>query len=237
MTEFERLLTEGAASFSLRLTERQVKRFSIYCDTLLEWNQKMNLTAIKEPNEVAVRHFVDSLTLLSVCEIKEGARLIDVGTGAGFPGVPLKIVREDIALCLLDSLNKRLVFLKALLESLEMYAALIHSRAEEGGRQKELRECFDVATSRAVASLNLLSEYCLPFVKVGGLFASMKGPACEEEIESAKPAIKALGGEIEEIKRFKLPKGGGRTVVLIRKIVDTPEEYPRHGSKIAKKPL
>ncbi|MCI8497433.1 MAG: 16S rRNA (guanine(527)-N(7))-methyltransferase RsmG [Clostridiales bacterium] len=225
-----------AESLGISLTGHQLHQFEQYCSLLLDWNQRMNLTAIKEPDAVAVRHFADSLTLLSCCEIGTGASLIDVGTGAGFPGVAVAIARPDLQLTLLDSLNKRLVFLSELTDQLHVQAETVHSRAEEAGRGK-LREQFDVATARAVAPLNLLCEYCLPFVKVGGTFAAMKGPDIEEELEGARGAIELLGGKVEKICPFTLSDGSGRTVVLIKKKSQTPPKYPRHGAKITKSPL
>lgn len=231
------IVAEGAKSYGIDLGEEALGRFQAYCDQLLEWNEKMNLTAIKEPQEVAVKHFVDSLSLLAHCPLEQGAKVIDIGTGAGFPGLPLKIARPDFRLTLLDSLNKRLTFLQGLLDQLGLSAELIHARAEEGGKKPELREQFDLGTSRAVASLRLLAEYCLPYVKVGGVFAAMKGPDVAEELAEAKEAIRLLGGEVESVEEFLLPDGSGRSIVKIRKQRKTPPAYPRHGSKIAKKPL
>lgn len=231
------LVAQGAKGFGIATDDRALSRFEDYSECLLEWNQKMNLTAITQPEEVAVKHFVDSLALLSFVTLKKGAKVIDVGTGAGFPGVPLKIARPDVRLTLLDSLNKRLVFLENLLRRLELEAELIHSRAEEGGRQSQLREGYDLATSRAVANLRVLTEYCLPYVRVGGIFAAMKGPEVEIELEDARKAIETLGGRVAEVKTFTLPEESGRSVVLIQKIKPTPAAYPRHGSKIAKLPL
>ena len=235
--EMKEIVAQGASAFGVTLEEGALSQFQVYCDLLLEWNEKMNLTAIRKPEEVAVKHFVDSLSLLSVCIIPQKANVIDIGTGAGFPGMPLKIARDDLSLTLLDRLNKRLVFLRGLAGRLGLKAELHHLRAEEGGRQPALRERFDVAVSRAVASLNLLAEYCLPYVKVGGVFASMKGPDVQEELEQAKQAVSLLGGKIREVKTFALPDGSGRSVILIDKVAPTPGKYPRHGSKIAKRPL
>ena len=235
--DIKQIVAQGAKALGLTVEPEALERFQNYCDILLDWNEKVNLTAIRKPEEVAVKHFVDSVALLSVCGIPKEGKLIDIGTGAGFPGVPVKIVRPDIQLTLLDSLNKRLLFLEELKKALHLDAQLLHLRAEEGGRQEALREQFHVATSRAVASLNLLAEYCLPYVKVGGVFASMKGPEVEEELAQAKQAISLLGGKIREVKTFTLADGSGRSVVLIEKVAPTPEKYPRHGSKIAKKPL
>ena len=229
-------LKADAAAIGVTLTEEMLSRFEQYCCMLLDWNQRMNLTAIKEPEAVAVRHFADSLTLLACCEVSPGASVIDVGTGAGFPGVALAIARPDLRLTLLDSLNKRLLFLKELTGKIGVQAQLIHSRAEEAGRGKQ-REQYDLATARAVAPLNLLCEYCLPFVRVGGIFAAMKGPDVQEELDGAQRAIALLGGKVEKICPFTLSDGSGRTIVLIKKKSQTPAKYPRHGAKIIKAPL
>lgn len=229
-------LRSDADALGVSLTGPMLSRFEQYCDLLLDWNQRMNLTAIKEPDAVAVRHFADSLTLLSCCPVKENASVIDVGTGAGFPGAALAIARPDLKLTLLDSLNKRLIFLNELTARLDIRAETVHARAEEAGRGP-LREQFDLATARAVAPLNLLSEYCLPFVKVGGSFAAMKGPDVEEELDGAAKALELLGGKVEKICPFTLSDGSGRTIVLIKKISHTPAKYPRHGAKITKSPL
>jgi 16S rRNA (guanine527-N7)-methyltransferase len=237
MELIEPILTQYADEMNLAFTEEQITQFQTYMELLVEWNKKINLTAITEPKEIAVKHFLDSLTVLGVADIKQGASLIDVGTGAGFPGIPLKIMRCDLKVTLLDSLNKRLNFLQEVCDTLKFEIPLIHARAEEGGRQKQLREKFDIATARAVAPLNLLCEYCLPFLKVGGIFIAMKGPNCTEEVESAMKAISLLGCELEEHKDFVLPDGSARTLVMIKKCKVTPDIYPRHGSKISKNPL
>lgn len=213
------------------------EKFESYYSLLTHWNRKINLTAITEPNHVAVKHFADSLSILKYVDIPKGAKIIDIGTGAGFPGVPLKIAREDTNLTLLDSLNKRLVFLQNVCDELNITAQLVHSRAEEASKKREFREAYDFAFSRAVAGLNVLCELCLPFVKKGGRFIAMKGPEAEEEIKAAKNAINILGGKIKEVKKFSLSDGSGRTLVIIEKIKNTPEKYPRHGSKIKTKPL
>lgn len=237
MDNIESILTEHADALNLTFTPEQTGNFQTYMELLVEWNEKINLTAITEPKEVAVKHFLDSLTVLSAVDIKPGTKVIDVGTGAGFPGIPLKIMCPDMKLTLLDSLNKRLIFLKEVCTALKIEASLVHARAEEGGRQKQLRENFDFATARAVAPLNLLCEYCLPFLKVGGTFVAMKGPNCTDEVKSAKKAISLLGCELIEQKELVLPDNSGRTLILIKKCKTTPDIYPRHGSKISKNPL
>ena len=218
-------------------TDSQIGQFETYAKTLVEWNEKMNLTAITDPTGIAQKHFLDSALLLQKISVKTGALLIDVGTGAGFPSVPCTILRPDIRLTLLDSLNKRITFLTELSKELGIASKCIHVRAEEGGRQPELREKFDVATARAVAHMRELSEYCLPFVKVGGIFAALKGPDLEQELNEAKNAIKQLGGKIERVEEYTLPDGDRRTLVVIKKFSQTPTKYPRPSAKIKKQPL
>lgn len=221
----------------LPLDSKAKERLSAYGNLLLEWNEKMNLTAITDPEEVLYKHFYDCLLFFKHIEVKEGASVIDVGTGAGFPGMVLLIARPDIKLTLLDSLNKRLIFLNAVLEETGLSAEVIHARAEEGARKAELREQFDIACARAVAALPTLSEYCLPYVKKGGLFVSMKGPAADEEVIAAKRALELLGGGNAEIIKEALPDGSERRFVKIKKISQTPTKYPRAGGKITKQPL
>ena len=206
-----------------------------YASLLQQWNEKMNLTAITDDEGIAVKHFIDSISLLKYYDVK--GRVIDIGTGAGFPGVPLKIMRPDIELTLLDSLNKRLVFLDEVCRQIGISAELVHSRAEEGSRKPEYREKFDLAVSRAVANLPALCEYCLPYVKGGGAFISLKGPDAENEIEAAEKAFNILGGKVENSERFLLPDGSSRTLIYISKIRPTPEKYPRRGQKINKNPI
>lgn len=237
MEKIEARLQELAQAVGISLSGPQLGKFQRYLELLLVWNEKVNLTAITEPQEVVIKHFLDSLLLLNTVSLKQGAKVIDVGTGAGFPGIPLKIARPDLDLTLLDSLNKRLVFLQELLKELELSTETVHCRAEEGGRKKELRGKFDFVTARAVAPLNLLCEYCLPFLKVGGIFAAMKGPNCSEEIEAAKKAIGILGAEIKEKKELNLPDGSGRTIIVLKKCKETSDRYPRISAKIAKNPL
>lgn len=220
---------------NLPLSEAQYKKFDTYAEMLIDWNTRMNLTAITDANGIAIKHFLDSALLLKYYKIPENARVIDVGTGAGFPGIPLKILREDISLTLLDSLNKRINFLTAVNETLEFSTECIHSRAEDGAKKPELREKFDVATARAVAAMPVLCEYCLPYVKVGGIFAALKGPA--EDIDAAKPAIRLLGGEISGTERYLLPNGDERMLIFVKKISHTPTKYPRNSGQIAKKSL
>lgn len=231
--EFEQILKKS----NLEISDQLVEMFEKYADLLIEWNKKMNLTAITEPREIAVKHFLDSLLTLDVFEIPHGAAVIDVGTGAGFPGVPIKIVRPDVDLTLLDSLNKRIKFLEELKNYLKVDVKLIHSRAEEAAQKENLRECFDVAVSRAVAPLNVLLEYCMPFVKVGGVFVALKGKNARYEIDLAKKAIKVLNAEIFTQKSFNLVTENDRNIIVFKKIAKNLEIYPRNSAKIKKKPL
>ncbi len=230
------LLKKECDELGVNLNDEQCAQFIRYYELLIEWNKKINLTRITEPEEVVIKHFVDSLTLLKYCDIPKGAKIIDVGTGAGFPGVPLKIARPDIELTLLDSLNKRLNFLKEVCGDIGIQAQLVHLRAEEGSRKPEFRDSFDVAVSRAVARLDVLSEFCLPYVKTGGKFIAMKGPDLSQELKEAQNAVKILGGKVENVEEFQL-NGSGRTIVTIIKEKRTPKAYPRHSSKIKSKPL
>ena len=221
----------------IEYTEKQLDQFEAYAKTLVEWTEKMNLTAITDSVGIAQKHFLDSALLLKKVGVKESAKMIDVGTSAGFPSVPCNILRSDIKLTLLDSLNKRITFLTELCGILGIGAKAIHARAEEGGRQAELREKYDVATARAVAHMRELSEYCLPFVKVGGIFAALKGPDLDQELDEAKSAIKQLGGKIERVEEYALPDGDKRTLIVIKKISQTPTKFPRPSAKIKKQPL
>lgn len=234
MSELKRYLTESTEKLEIKLDGESIERFEAYYNLLAEWNNKINLTAITDPMGVAVKHFADSLSVLKYADITDGAKVIDVGTGAGFPGIPLLIFNNKIKLTLLDSLNKRLVFLQCVLDELGLSAEVIHSRAEDGARKPELRESYDFAVSRAVAGLDILSEYCLPYVKRNGVFVAMKGFDCDEELENAKPMIKALGGKISSVDKFYLPDGSGRAVIQIKKVNFTPKQYPRPSAKIAK---
>lgn len=211
-------------------------RLEKYAEMLIEKNKVMNLTAITQPEEVALKHFYDSLIPLKQIDIPKGAKVIDVGTGAGFPGMVLKIARPDIELTLLDSLNKRLVFLQEVLDELGLSANIIHTRAEEAARG-ELRESFDFAFARAVAQLNTLCEYCLPYVKVGGCFVAMKGKKAAEELIEAEKAIQVLGAKKEAFIEDTLPNGDERGTVILRKISQLSPKYPRAGGKIAKSPI
>ncbi|MGN1051243.1 MAG: 16S rRNA (guanine(527)-N(7))-methyltransferase RsmG [Acutalibacteraceae bacterium] len=231
------ILPEILERHKIFLTDEMYEQFETYYQMLTEWNEKINLTAITEKREVAIKHFADSLLIAKYADIKEGALVIDIGTGAGFPGIPLKIYRPDIELTLLDSLNKRLVFLEELCKSLKIKANIVHMRAEEGAKDKNMRENFDFVTSRAVANMNVLSEYCLPYVKVGGVFAPMKGKNGREEFENAKNAVGILGGKIKNTYEYSLTGDETRIIGIIEKVKSTSPVYPRQGAKIKKKPL
>lgn len=232
------LLQNYIKDYKITLTENQYEQFQKYFELLAEWNEKMNLTAITDENGVALKHFADSLSLLNFVDIPQNSSLADVGTGAGFPGVVLKIARPDIKLTLIDSLNKRLVFLGEVCAQLGIEAELIHSRAEDGARDEKLRENFDFAVSRAVARMNVLSEYCLPYVKVGGVFCAMKGAQANEEFKESLNAINTLGGKLENKYFFELPENGGeRAIAVVRKVKNTPQKYPRQSGKIKAKAL
>ncbi len=237
------LLARCVAPYEVEMTDTLYQRLDTYARLLVEWNEKMNLTAITDPVGVAVKHFADSLTVAPLLPTGEFS-LVDVGTGAGFPGVPLALLRPDCQLTLLDSLNKRLVFLETVCRELGLDARLVHARAEDSGHKPELREQFDVATARAVAALPTLCEYCLPFVKVGGRFLALKGPDGDREQDSAARAVAMLGGRFVGARTLTLPntleegvEPMTRRLVEIAKIAQTPPKYPRPSAKIAKQPL
>lgn len=231
------LLKEKAAVYGVELDDVALDRFDSYARLLVDWNEKINLTAITEPDEIVIKHFVDSLSVFSAVEIPEGAKVIDVGTGAGFPGVVMLIARPDLDITLMDSTNKKLNVIRDILENIGLEANVVHKRAEEAGQSKDYRESYDFATARAVSNLRDLSEFCLPFVKVGGCFISMKSAKADEEIEEGRKAISVLGGKIREKKTFELETAGERTIILIEKSSSTPVKYPRASAKMAKNPI
>lgn len=236
---FAAVLSSAAKESGLALTQAQIEAFATYNDLLVDWNDKVNLTAITAPQEVAVKHVIDSLTCYDDKFFPPDATVVDVGTGAGFPGLPLKIYRPGIRLTLLDSLNKRLNFLREVVERLGLVGvAVVHARAEEAGRMKDHRDRYMVATSRAVARLNVLAELCLPFVAVGGHFVALKGAQYREELDEAARAIAALGGQVSEVRPVRLPGlDDSRAVIYIRKVSPTPDAYPRRPGLPEKKPL
>lgn len=231
------LLLEDAQNLGISVNDEMLSRFEKLAFLLVEQNKTMNLTAITDPDGIAVKHFADSISALSACDFPQGAKVLDVGTGAGFPSIPLLIARDDLNMTMIDSTAKKLKYVASTVESLGLTAEVLHTRAEEAGQNKEYREKFDIVCSRAVAALNVLCEYCLPFVKVGGVFLAMKGAKAQEEIADAKNAIKTLGGKIIDEKSFTLSDGGERTIVVIKKISQVPPKYPRVSAQIAKKPL
>ena len=235
--DFEKLMKEYAIELKISLTDEQIEKFYTYMELLLEWNEKINLTAITKPEEIVLKHFIDSMTIAQY--ISQGAKVVDVGTGAGFPGIPLKIIRDDLEVTLLDSLNKRINFLKEVIDRLQLTKmSAVHSRVEEFGRNKNYREKFDVATSRAVANLSTLAEYQIPLVKLDGVCVSMKGSDVEDELASSENAIILLGGKVEKVDQFQLPKSDmNRSVVVIRKCKSTPAKFPRKPGVPSKEPL
>lgn len=238
MNENITMFSGFAEDIGIKLNENQLLKLETYMDYLIEYNKHTNLTAVTEPSEIVIKHFLDSLLLCKVADIKENDSIIDIGTGAGFPGVPLKIAYPTIKLSLLDSLKKRLTFLEKLMQKLGIESDIMHKRAEEGARDNKLRERFDYAVSRAVAGMNVLVEYCLPYVKIGGYFIALKGPSVESEIEGSRKAIQALGGGEVKVQYFDLPNGmGKRSIVLIKKVSHTDKRYPRTSAKISKSPL
>ncbi len=231
-------LIKYCSEFGIDLDDKAIERFEKYMDQVLKWNEKINLTSITDRDEFIIKHFCDSLTVLGVIDFEEEAEVIDIGTGAGFPAIPLKIARPDLKITMLDSLNKRLSFISnEVLPALDLKCVTIHGRAEDLSKTKEHREAYDYAVSRAVANMSSLSEYCLPFVKVGGTFIAMKGRDWKEEVNNAENAVMTLGGEFSDLLTFELPDGSSRGIVIVDKILKCPSKYPRRGVKINKNPL
>lgn len=238
------LLCRIVADYGVSLDATALDKLDRYAELLVEWNEKMNLTAITDPLGVTVKHFADSIAAVPLLPQQRGISVIDVGTGAGFPGIPFAIVRPDIQLTLLDSLNKRLIFLEEVCRELGLSVQRIHARAEEGGRNAALRERFDVATARAVAGLPVLLEYCLPFVKPGGQFIALKGPDSDAEHAASRNALSKLGGKTEAVHTLLLPQHAmdgieqqDRRIFVFAKTQHTPPAYPRQSAKISKNPL
>ena len=239
--EFDNLMRQGAKELSVELSGSQMDGFYRYYELLTEWNKVMNLTAITELHEVVTKHFLDSLSLVkavSAGELEE-ARILDLGTGAGFPGIPLKIAFPDMKVTLLDSLNKRIRFLQQVVSELNLSEVeAVHGRAEDYGRQREFRENYDFCVSRAVANFSTLAEYCLPFVRKGGYFISYKSSDVEKELEAGDKALKGLGGRLETVVDFYLPGSQMyRKLVKVKKEKNTPEKYPRKAGLPGKEPL
>lgn len=234
--EFEREIIENSKEINIIVTEKEIKSLYQYMELMLEWNKNINLTAITDEKEVILKHFIDSISINKY--IKESNKIMDIGTGAGFPGIPLKILNKNIEFILVDSLNKRINFLEEVKKELSLNKLeLLHARAEELAKNKKYRENVDIAVSRAVARLRVLAEYMLPFVQENGLCICMKGPNIEEELEEAKKALDILGGKIENIEHIILPGNFERNIILIRKIKRTPEKYPRKAGIPVKQPL
>ena len=235
--DFSNLIDKYSSEMEIMFNEKQKQQMLEYMDLLIDWNEKINLTAITEPEEIILKHFIDSITISKY--IKKNSYIVDVGTGAGFPGIPLKILRDDINVVLVDSLNKRVNFLNEVINELELKnIKAIHSRAEEFGQNNEYREKFDIVTSRAVANLATLSEYLVPLAKINGKCLCMKGPDVEEEVNAGKKAIDILGGTISNVYKFNLPNSDiGRTIVEITKVKNTNKKYPRKAGLPSKEPI
>ncbi|MDD6735885.1 MAG: 16S rRNA (guanine(527)-N(7))-methyltransferase RsmG [Clostridiales bacterium] len=230
----EKILIDGFKQFKLDVSDRQIMQLTEYARLLQDWNNKINLTAICSDEGIATKHFLDSASALLTGHVQ--GKVIDVGTGAGFPGLVLKILKPDIELTLLDSLNKRLNFLKAVSEEIGTDAELVHARAEDGGRL--YRSMYDTVVARAVANMTVLSELCIPFLKVGGYFLALKGPLADEELEDAKRAIYILGGELSEVFSVKIPFTDlNHKIIIIKKVRQTPQQYPRKPGVATKTPI
>lgn len=239
MEEKRKLIEQKIGNLGLRLSAVQTEQFYEYYRLLVEWNQFMNLTAITEFEDVVNKHFADSLSIIYVKNLMDVDNLIDIGTGAGFPGIPLKIMFPHLNVTLLDSLRKRIDFLNHVSERLELQnMEMIHGRAEDYARPGQKRECYDLCVSRAVANLSTLSEYCLPYVKIGGEFISYKSKEAEQELKAAKSAVFLLGGKIIDYKSFELPDTDlQRSLICVRKVNGCPDKYPRKAGTAAKNPL
>lgn len=231
-------LQSAFTAMGLSITEEQLRQFNVFHEQLIETNKVMNLTAITEPKEVAVKHMADSLSCYEAECFKAGASVLDLGTGAGFPGLPLLIYRPDLKVTFFDSLQKRLTFLEKLVDQLGITAAFLHGRAEDAAHQPVYRSAFDIVTSRAVARLNILAEWALPYVKQGGYFISLKGAQYEDELKEAEKALKILGGKVVRVKTVQLPGlDEVRAVIYIQKVGESPAKYPRKPKMAAKNPL
>lgn len=235
--EFKRNIEKYLKKIDMKLEEKQEEQLYQFMKLLIETNKKMNLTAITDENDIILKHFIDSIIIQKYIEKTDN--IIDVGTGAGFPGIPLKIINQENEMVLLDSLNKRIIFIEEIIEKLRLKKLkAVHIRAEEAGKNAKYREKFDIATSRAVSKLNVLIEYLLPLVKLGGSCICLKGPNIKEELEEAKNAIEILGGEIEKIEEYNLPESDiGRNIIVVRKIKNTPNKYPRKAGTPSVSPL
>lgn len=232
----KQIFVDGINELSGEVTEKQLGQLSRYSQLLVEWNEKMNLTAVTDPEGIAVKHFLDSILPLYHIDFSGVKTIADIGTGAGFPGIPIKIMGPDFKLTLIDSLNKRINFLNAVCEEIGVKdTECIHGRAEELGKNTDFREKFDAVVSRAVANMTVLCEYCLPFVAVGGMFVALKAENADDELDAAKPMIGTLGGRVEKVISAPLPMSDiTRKLIIIRKVVATPTKFPRRADKIKK---
>ena len=228
-------MNDRYAACGIELTEDQKIQLDKLAAYMVEYNKNVNLTRITEPEEIEEKHYIDSILPLTMVNVPCGTKAIDVGAGAGFPSLPMKIYRPDLKFTLLDSSNKRVTYLDSACKLLGIECETVHARGEELGRDEKYRERYGLAVARAVAGLNVLCEYCLPFVETGGIFIALKGE--KDETDTAQNAVKKLGGEIREIKKYELPGGDKRNIVIIEKVSPTPPQYPRASAKIARKPL
>ncbi len=233
------ILKKGIEDFGLEANEKVLSDFQKYKELLVEWNQKMNLTGIEDEKEVFIKHFLDSISAVTKGYIQNGMSLIDVGTGAGFPGMPLRICLPELKVTLLDSLNKRINFLQEVSSKLSIDdIEFIHGRAEDFGKNEDYREKYDIATARAVAGLPVLMEFCVPFIKVGGYFVCLKGPNANLELEESKKAMEVLGVEYIEKIDVKLPESDlNHNILIFKKVKNTPSKYPRKAGKVSKNPI
>jgi len=235
--DIKNFMNEALCRYEMNIAVNRIENFIRYMDLLLDWNNRVNLTAITDKEQIVLKHFVDSLALVKYMDIS-GAKMIDVGCGAGFPGLPLKIANDNIELTLLDSLNKRIVFLNEVIEDIGLFdVKALHGRAEDAAFDSSQRQSYDIAVSRAVARLNVLCEYCLPFVKVGGVFVAYKGYDVDEELEEAQKAIREMGAVLEKVEKIDFDMEFSRSLIFIRKKYDTSLKYPRKPALIAKKPI
>jgi len=242
LKEDENILIDGARRMGINLHEEQIKKFSRYLELLVQWNQKINLTSLKTPQEIIIKHFLDSISCIQAINRYiniEGTSIVDVGTGAGFPGIPVKIVCPSVSLSLLEARKKKTLFLEKIIEEMNFQQVeILNGRAEVFGKRPDYREKFDIALSRAVAILNTLSEYCLPFVRVGGLFVAQKGISYKEEIDKALKTIPLLGGELIGVENIRIPFiNQERHLLVIKKTKGTPSKYPRKEGSPQKRPL
>lgn len=238
----ENILTDGAQRLGINLNEEQIKKFCRYLELLVQWNQKINLTSLKTPQEIIIKHFLDSISCIKVINKyidAEGVSVIDVGAGAGFPGIPIKIICPSVRLSLLEARKKKTIFLKKITEEMNFQQVkILNGRAETFGKCADHRERYDIAISRAVAHLNTLSEYCLPLVRVGGLFVAQKGRSYKKETEKSFKTIQVLGGEMIGVEKVRIPFiNQERYLLVIKKIKDTPSKYPRKEGLPQKRPL